>query len=348
MSEWFKKLDLKKWLKILVILIGTGLIVFMTITNLGFKEDANFLEWFSNVMILVGIAIFGLFMGESTGYDRQKDRAGGLYQTALAKLKTLLEELEPLFMYFTQFYRWYLPIELENKKVEFLIANDIHPLKAEKIVKYCQLSDLYALKNGTIEVEDENGNKIHIRKLEEHEIEPVEYVLKGNLKLDAPSPAYYLTIFGKANSKRLLEKGKKIQNDIALNKKYNRIIKISSAVVVAIIWGFVTVKEFMSGDDMQAWMNLVSRVLMLITSLLSGWFSSVITVKLESQILENKYDVLTVFKNSYNKHLFDARSDEEIAKEEFEEQQKQNQEAVNNVVDPEEKVTPLIPLKEGN
>ena len=105
MSEWFKKLDFKKWLKILVILIGTGLIVFMTITNLGFKEDANFLDWFSNVMILVGIAIFGLFMGESTGYDRQKDRPQGLYQTALSKLKTLLESLEPLFMYFTQFYR---------------------------------------------------------------------------------------------------------------------------------------------------------------------------------------------------------------------------------------------------
>ena len=339
-EEIKRKLDLKKWLKVLVILIGTGLIVFMTITNLGFKEDANFLDWFSNVMILVGIAIFGLFMGESTGYDRQTTKVGGLYQIALTKLKSYLEQLEPLFMYFTQFYRWYLPIELENKKIEFLIANDINVTKATNIVKYCQLSDLYDLKNGAIEVEDENGNKLHIRKLEEHEVAPVEYVLSGNIKLDAPAPSYYLTIFGKVTSKRLLERPKKLEKDIDLNKKYNRIIKISSSVVIAVIWGFLTVKDFMSGDDMQAWMNLVSRLLMLLTSLLSGWLSSVVTVKLESLVLENKYDVLKIFDNSYQHKTFLIQSDEEVARAEYEEQERLKQEA-NKVEEPQ------IPLLEG-
>lgn len=346
MHEKFKKIDLKKWLKILVIVIGAGLIVFMTITNLGFKEEVNFLDWFANVMILIGIAIFGLLMGESTGYDRQIAKSDGLYQTTLKKLNKFLDELQPLFIFFTQFYRWYLPIELEAKKIDFLISNGLTPTKAENIVKYCTYSDFFNLKNGVIEVEDENGKKIHIRKLEEYEIEPVEYVLKGNLRIDAPAPAYYMTAFGRADSRRLLEKGKKYEKDIALNKKYNRIIKISSSVVIAIIWGFVTVKEFMSGDDMQAWMNLVCRVLMLLTSLLSGWLSSVLTVKLESQILENKYDVLCVFQNGYKKKLFIIKSDEELGQEEYDKQLREQQEAVENVVDPEI-TTPLLENKEG-
>lgn len=331
-----KALNLKTILRASVILIATGLIVFMTIANLGLRDEVNWLEWFGNVMILVGIAVIFLFLGESGGYDKLKDKINGVYQTALKKLEDMIASIQHIKIYFAQFFKWYKPQELESKKIDFLITFGVDPRKAERIVKCCTVRDLESLKNTSKDYKALNDDKVYfIRQLEEFEVVPVEEVLKGKIKLDTPAPTFFLTSQGKATDKRMLEQGKQYEKDIATNKKLNRGVKIGMFLLISIVWAFFTVKDFMSGDDASAWLNLVSRLLMAVSSYLSGFISAVITIKLEALIFDNKYNVLSMFKTAYEKHLFPCYTEEQLDEMDREEMRRKEEEAKASVITPE-------------
>ena len=315
-------LDVKKLLRICTIFITLAIIVFMTITNLGLNDNINWLDWFGNVMILVGISIAFLVFGESGGYDKQKNKKDGLFQNTLIKLENFLETvIKPIKIYFGQWFNWYQPIELENKKIDFLISYGVDSVKAKRIVKCCTLKDLSTLKNETKEYQTlyNENEKYVIRQLEEYEILPVTEVLEGNIKLDVPAPGYFLSPFEDATSDRELERGKSIVKKIKANKTLKRGLKIAITIIICILWVFFTVKEFMRGDDTQAWLNLVSRLLAALTSYLSGYLTSVTTVKLESQILENKLLILQLFASATEKKIYPMFSQDELDKMALEE-----------------------------
>lgn len=317
--DTLKKVDIKHATKVFTLIWGLILIVLMTITNVGLREEFNLIKWLSNSLIIFGIMVFGLFMGETSGGDKQMQKEDGLYQVSLRKYEKYNEEISTELIYFGQWYSWFLPQEIEGKKIDYLIACGVDPTKAKKIVKYCVKSDLEALKVHVLEIKDEKGNFVTtVRKLEEEEIEPVEEVLGGVVKLHSANANYFLTAFADANVKdRITEEGHSLQGLRKSNKRMNRVIKIGSSLGISLIWGLLTVYDFISGDDMQAWVNLVSRVTALFTSFFSGWMSSVKDVKIQARILLNKYNVLKLFHYHLTNKLFIAKSDDELAAEEL-------------------------------
>lgn len=335
MKEKLKKVDLKKIIKGLSIVWFIGLVVFMTIANLGFNDEFNLKTWLGNALLLMGIMVFGLLMGESIGTDKQMEKVGGLYQKSLFELNNFLDEINDILIYFVQFFQWFLTQELFDKKVNYLVMNNIDINKAKQIIKYCNLKDLFELKSHAIEKTDDEGNKFCIRQLDENQIEAVEEVLRGKIKLDASNPNYYLTAFGKSNSKSVLEVGKQLDKEIKFNKKSNRLLKITFSLIISLIWGLLTVKDFASGNDVQAWANLISRIAAILTSLTSGWLSSTIDVKLKSEQLNNKLKVLTLFKNALDKKIFIPQSEEELAQKEYQNYLKEQEEQKKNVITPE-------------
>ena len=163
----------------------------MTITNVGIDKTFDWLKWLGNAMILFGISVFGLFIGESMGKDNQKEKIvydenknviGGLYQKNLKDYNLFRQTIDNIIIYFPLFYDWFVPQRLEAKKYNYLIMNDITMKKAQNIVRYCSAEDLWALKNGAIK-KVVDGKEIYIDKLLEHEIEPVEEILTGKVKL---------------------------------------------------------------------------------------------------------------------------------------------------------------------
>lgn len=331
----FKKINLKHLIKVFTFVWGFILIVFMTLANIGLTENFDFLEWLGNSLIIFGIIVFGLFMGESMGEDKQKEKPDGLYQINLKKYEDKRLEVEPYICYFNQFYDYFSPLELYRKKREYLISKGVDLKKAEKILNYCTIEDYASLKEHAIELKNEKGESVYIRKLLEFEQEPVLKVLKGEIKLDAQSPAYFLSAFTKSTNKSILEMGGVLEAQIKENKKWNRIIKIVFSLGVSFIWALFTVKDFVSGNDAQAWTNLISRITALFTSLFSGWLSSIITVKLLAQILNYKRLVLVQFLTSIEKKLFELKEDDELAKEEIAQHEKEKKEALENVITPE-------------
>ncbi len=336
MFDKVKRINFKKFSRAFAILWMIVLIVVMTITNVGIDKHFDWIKWLGSAMILFGIAVFGLFIGESMGSDMQKDRTTGLYQKNLTEYTKFRELVDDIIIYFPVFYDWFVPQRLESKQVNYLIMNDINPLKAKNIVKYCSDADLWNLKNGAIK-----KNDIYIDKLSEHEIEPVEDVLKGRIKLELSGCSYYLQAFAESNQKDVIEQGEAYKKARKYVRTSNRAIRLISGAVVSLALGILTVNEFMKGNDGQAWMNLVTRISNLFTALLSGWLSGATDVKLEANSIANKTDVLKLFKSAYEKNLFEKYNEDEKAKKHYEEQEKRKAEAINSVVD-----NKLIEMKE--
>ncbi|MCK9235204.1 MAG: hypothetical protein M0P09_02670 [Acholeplasmataceae bacterium] len=317
-DNWFSKLDKKKVIKGFTLAWGLILIVVMTITNIGFNEEFDFRSWLGNTLIILGIIVFGLFMGESVGEDTQKERIGGLYQNALSEFEKIILALEGLLMYFMQFFGWFSVQELFDKKVNYLIMNNITQTNAKKIIKYCSIIDVELLLLKPIEkIDEETGETIRIGRINVEQEEAIRKVLLGHIKLDASNPSYYLSAHGRSNSKSVLEQGKHLDDLIKFNKWTNRGIKLAMSLLIAIVLGFLTVKDFMSGDDIQAWVNLVMRISALLTSFLSGWLSAVQDVKLKSLQITNKVIVLKLFKNAYESKIFIPLNEEEIIAQEI-------------------------------
>ena len=348
--ENIKKVDVKHLVKVFTLIWGLVLIVLMTITNVGINKDFNFIDWLGRSLIIFGIMVFGLLMGETSGKDKQMKKPDGLYQRNLKQYDDFNHFLSENgeIIYFNQFYSWLLPQELVEKKIEYLIVMGVEPKKAEKIVKYCSKRDLGALKEHILEVKDENGKVVTvIRQLEEYEIEPVTEILDGKILLNAANANYFLSAFeeGKINS-RLVEEGRAYEKERGRNRRTNRAIKITTSLAISLGWGVLTVYDFASGEDTQAWVNLVSRITALFTSFFSGWLSSVIDVKLQAQIIESKYKMLVLFHTYLVKRIFIPKSEEELVKEELKAYHEAQEEAKKNIVEPE--TAPSIEQKEEN
>ena len=78
--ENLRKIDIKHAVKVFTLMWGLLLIILMTITNVGIDRTFDFINWLSNSLIIFGIMVFGLLMGESTGKDKQMQKTDGLYQ----------------------------------------------------------------------------------------------------------------------------------------------------------------------------------------------------------------------------------------------------------------------------
>ena len=324
-------------------------IIVMTITNIGIDKEFNLLKWLGNAMILFGIAVFGLFIGESMGVDRQKEKTihkvddngnptevivGGLYQKNLYEYNVFRKAIDDLVIYFPLFYDWFVPQRLESKQINYLVMNNIKHGKASKIVKYCTLEDFADLKEHPIEKEID-GKQIIIPKLEEREYEPVEEILKGIINLELSGTAYYLQAFAESNQKDIIEQGEAFRKARRYNKKSNRAVRLISGAFISLAIGLLTVNDLMKGNDAQAWVNLITRIANLFTAIFSGWISGAVDVKLEAESIGNKTDVLRLFKSAYDKKLFPMYDEEEADKKEWEQYQKEKEEAKANVVEPE-------------
>lgn len=314
MIERLKKINIKFVVKSFTLIWGLVLIILMTIANVGLTEDFNWIHWLSNSLIIFMITVFGLLMGESSGKDKQLIKPDGLYQKNKAEYEKTKAMVEPELGYFPQYYDIERQDEYFRKKLDHITTQNITREQAELILKYCQKSDIELLKEKPLEFE---GN--YIRKITDEEvIEVIMDVYEGRVKFEAEPVNYFLTLNGDSENIGTLEVGHYKDRKIKKTKGTNRGIKIATQLVFSLVWGLLTVKDFMDGNDAQAWVNLVSRIVALFTSYYSGYLSAVLTVKLEAEKIENKVVILTLFHNALLRKTFIPKLENELARAEYE------------------------------
>lgn len=334
MWQKIKEINLKAAMRVFAVFWMLLLIIVMTLTNIGIDKTFDWVKWLGNSMILFGITVFGLLIGESSGIDFQKNRPNGLFRMALRAYDEFRRTIEDIIIYFPLFYDWYVPQRIQRANIDFLIRGGMKNDKAETIVQYCTAEDYFELQAHAIKKVD-GEKEIYIGKLLPREIEPVRMVLYGEVKFKQSGSAYYLQALAESNQADIMEVGEVIRESRAIRRRLNRTVRIVAGLFISLGIGILAVNEVMKGNDAQGWVNLISRISNLFTALLSGYLSGVDDVIKQADAIENKTEVLKIFKVSYDKHLFEIYSGQEQAKREYEEYEKEMEEAKTNVVDPE-------------
>ena len=326
-----KSINLKKVIKVITLIIGFALIVFISFFNATFDfAHFNWGEWGANTSILVGIMIYGILMGNSVGTDVQKEKIGGRFQVACNEYNETLLTIQAIKIYFSQFWLWYKAKQLKEKKIEYLVDNQFDTKVATAIVNEIEKEDLVVGKF----VFDENDpvqkiyvkGKAKLKKINNEQLEIVKKIFEINL--DTFGESYYLSLFDDGLGKiKEVEVGKAIQKKIERDKRNSFILKITSSLIISIVWSALTINDFISeGGDAarkKAWANLLSRLSALITSFVSGFSTSVVNVRDQSNAIENKANILKDFKTSYESKSFPMETYEEMIEREYQEQLKE-------------------------
>ena len=329
-----KKLTTKKLLS--YALLGV-LVIFVTVlTWIPLIFDIEHLDvnkWITNSLISVGIMISGIILGEIFAEDKQKEKVGGLYQNALTAYKNKLEELTTmgLVVFFSQWYIWFKAKELKRKKEGFLVDHGFDQQVAQLIVKHIDKEELYRMQGGVYTKTLEDGKTLKFKRLSIAEYEVACEIFSPDFMIDAPTYTYYLSAFGDSTSMSTLEEAKRLEKREHLNKSFNRVFKITLSLFISFIWGMATVQELTEGGMKEAVANTITRMLALIGGLLSGFLTGVMAIKLASQKLDNKTQVLTFMKIDYDKKIFVPKTYEEMVEDEI----KKEEEEKENVVTPE-------------
>lgn len=340
--EKLKSINIKKIIKAGTILLGFVLVIFVSFFSISFDfSNFDWGEWGASSSMLVGIMIFGILMGTSIGGDMQKEKKGGRYQVACNDYTDMLLAIESIRIYFSQFWIWYKERQLKEKKVEYLVDNNFDIRVAQLIINNIEKDDLII---GKLGYDSKKPNEkvfvkgdIKLKKLNEEELEHVNKAFK--ITLETFGDSYYLSLFDSGVGKtKESEKGIAIKKKIARDKRNGLIMKIASSLIISIVWSALTIKEFTDGGDasakQKAWLNLISRINALVTSFVSGYSTSVINVRDEADAIENKKNILSNFKASYENKSFVPETYEQMIERELKEQIKnENNEKINESVD---------------
>lgn len=307
-------------------------IVLMTIPNLVFdplrlfRDQEYFFNWLANCLILVGIEVPSMLLMESMSKDYYKGKEGGLYQARLSEFIRVKEEkVEPLQKYLSDYFVWKIPLENIKNRTEFLIVSGVKSQEAKYIARHCDISDLPLLPNETLKKKDESGNDIYIMKVPAEYMPAVEYALKGGVDVkDTDFTQYVYTDDENEACMSILDACHAINKSIARIKVQKRLVKIVSVVIFSAVWTMFIFEKASDGmGEMQVWMNLLSRLLAMVTGAAAGWGTSAEVVKQLSKRLETKTSVLKMFVSDIEDGSFVPESYDEKAKKDYEDSHKE-------------------------
>lgn len=332
-----RKVNPKKAMYAFNIIFIVALVTIMTYANdlIIDPTHVNWWEWLTRTLILVGIQIPSIILGELMSADRHKEDAEGVYQKALKRMRANLSAIKDTKIYFSQFFFWFKNRENFNVKCDYLMSHEFGGLEAVYIVRYVTREDLIPLSKGPIRKTDGKGREITIRSIPEYKMPYVEQVVSGKLDIADNSYSYYLSAdSGKGSSMSILQEGSRISKERTKLRTRNRALKIATFLLFSVVWAMVAVDTGSDIGATQTWLNLVSRLASMVAGLLSGWLTSIIDVKLAARELDVKSEVLEEFQSDLSKGIFKPKSYEELAREEQMEFERKEEEAINAVVTP--------------
>lgn len=312
-----KNVNFKKLIRLGSVVAVVALIFLATMINM-VLDPSNFdlKSFVANSCIMIFISIFGILTGEAVGGERLRENPNGIFQNALKEFNTALLSIEVIKIYFSDFLLWYAHKESKIAQINYLISNKV--LEAKEIVEDNGTIDYEALLTQPIKLE----NGCIVRKKDKDQIRAIKNVKSGKINVEPNSPTYYFDAFTKIKTTSELTFGKKIDRDISGNKFFSRTFKIVTSIAFSFIWASLTIKDYSNLGSVTAWVNLISRLATLLTSVSSGWGTSVVDNRLQTQKIKNKANVIQKFKTFYDTKEYTPIDYKNLALQEYEEFEK--------------------------
>lgn len=316
-----------------------GLLAFIIVSAVwdlvfGTFDVVNFV---ADTLILVAIALGTLVLTELFSVEANQNKLHGVYNIALNAYADAMARIEPIRIYFSQWYYWFLERETIQKRKNYLMLNGIKGLDAEKIVKFAEQMDISCMVNAKRAYVKEllDGRKVVLPRLEPYQGEVVRDVLQGKHDVIDNGYTEYLFIDDMDEATMsVLERNEYLKAKRAASKRRANILTIIRLIGTSLLFA-----ALVPADPEEAtankWWIFFKRIGVFCTSTIVGWFAGSNDVVAAAAIIRNKTDRLLDFSRCYEAKEWKPKGDEELDKEIIEEYEKEQQEAKDSVVDPE-------------
>lgn len=273
--------------------------------------------WLATTGVMVAIYVVGIFLGESWGKDHQRTYSRGKYQYLLHQFRERVRKIDEARL-FSSFDKWYAGFARKHERMvmeDYLLEFGV--VDSDVVLDNLARFQERSVREGVLlhPVRMEDGRFVSTKTAEQ--LQAVDDILRGELNLRTPSSNFYLTEYMHQRLD-ILKAPEEINRRKRSAELFGRGARIASSVILSAFWAMVTVQDFMDAGNTQAWMDLLSRVVAVFTSIFNGYLNGVIYVGLDGDLLDNKTRVLDQFLNDVENGAFKPGTQQEEAREEYE------------------------------
>lgn len=293
-------------------------------------------EWLGDTILILGLGICGMVLGEGSGIDNQKGLSNGRYQTKLKEYEEVKKKVAGQNFYFNQWLILKRNRDLRMKQCDYLSRYGIsYP---ETIIDNLTIEEVTSLTNRPL-MKKINDKDIYFKKITLEQYEALKYVYEGNIKINSDNATYFFELNPKKTNRSNIEMGEVFRKqDLKINVVL-KTAKILSTIALSMIWSTFTVSEASGGNGAEVAINLFSRLFSLAAGVFGGITSAVVRVNNLSDEIENKINVLNEFifdLEHPTESGFIPKKYEELAKEEYDKQVEEDKKAIENLVTDED------------
>lgn len=287
-------------------------------------------QFWVNLAIMVALSIYSMAMGEKMGDDWIKNNENSNFRIQLAKYNAVLKSLE-VGTYFSYFADWLEDVRLRKKKKEeqiFLKDCGIYQMEVLNLDR----NELQLLIN-PYKKEWGNGKTTIFKSLTKEQIEAIEFVMDGGIKVSSIKDEWFKTGV-EYKTKDMWESAAKAGLKKTLFINESRIYRIATICALSCLLNTL-IPGSNGGSSAQAWIDYSSRIGTIMMSVVFGILVGWQAINIDRDYLVFKTEKLQQYKNEYDCGFYKHESFDEQVKREYEEYEKKQEEARQAVVTPE-------------
>jgi len=325
------------------------LVIVLSITGANF-DPAVFLTWDYWVMLIIdyAIAIFSMITGRQMGDDMNRNSPEKQYRRELRNYSIQYKRIEDGRME-AHFPTW-LGIRRDKKRVDKIhdILKDWHIFQFE--VLDLDVSELGNLKNpykkewkGTPYYEKylheelnpdtnekETVSRTYFKTMSKDQIEVIKAILEGKITVSDVSSSYFLNAL-KGMSTDEWERAAKAEKKKSTFLTSGYMYRLISMFALSIVLNGIAPSPYGSSAS-TIWLNIARRVFVMVMSTTWGIYLGMKVVDMDCVFLCFKTLILTEYANDVDSGEFKFKTEEEIAKEQYERKRAEDKKAAEAVV----------------
>lgn len=310
---WLTK---KTTYSLLALIVCLVLIVILSCVNAGFNPNIlKAPEFWINYSISAGLCIFGMITGNQMGEDIAKNNPNGQFRKCLARYSAIYQKIENacLFSFFDDWLNTYKEKKLKKKIEEYLRDNGIHQLEVLNL----DLQEINNLKQPYHKIWSD-GKETYFLSCDEEQIEAIKKCLKGKIKIGDLSKSFFVDALIN-ETYDIWESASKSDKKKTTYLGLNYSFRIVFLLAISFLMNGLTRGEVITigGIALQLW----SRIYTLTMAVIFGIYIGFKLVNMDNQYINFKIDILNQFYEENELGIYKHKSLEEIAKEEFENQE---------------------------
>lgn len=338
-NETLKRLANKKIILGLTALIFA--IAFIAITSFVpfviTKEKLSSEKFWTDELIIIAITIFSLVSVMFVGQASNAQNKDSELAKSKVEFKFSVEKITNL-----NFFSQWVKKVLQPRDIQYIKERELRKMGIDDYT-ILQLDDMQirALGTGAQKYELRNGEKRYYSQISEEQVEKILELKDGVRKIHLVEPGYYLSVSSIEADKTDSEKSGRENFKKSMKLLFSVSSKIIISVIPALIFAALARDLNNNADAAEAWATFIARMISLISSAFMGYL-----VGCQMNDIDADYILLRV--RVHKKYLqdteFKPKGQQEMARQEFIDRVKKDNEEFGKSLGLKEREETAIPL----